>query len=104
VTAWKLKKLTPTGKSDGRQGQRHPEPDRVEDVGDIGDEEAVVLEDGQDAEIEDHAAGREPLPQPLVLGAVDRHHGQLADQRDRGEQQAEARVRSRVEDVARDRL
>jgi hypothetical protein len=58
---------------DRHQRQRHPKSDGVEDVGDVGDEEAVVLEDGQDAEVEDHAGGREQLAEPLVLRAVDGH-------------------------------
>ena len=79
-----------------------PSPIESRTSRDVADEEAVVLEDGEDAEVEDDTPGGEPLAQPLVLGAMDRHHGELADQRDRGQQQAEAGVGRRVEDVACD--
>ena len=91
----------PDGQRDRQEWQRHPEARRVEHVADVRDEEAVVLEHGEDPEVERDPSRHDQLPRALVIGAVDEVDRELADDRDRRQQQAEARVGGRVEDVAR---
>ena len=83
------------------QRRVHVETEPAQPVGHRRDEEPVVLEVGEDAEVRHHRAGQQQAGVAARLGrAVDRHRGELVDDRRRGEQQDEARVPPAVEDVA----
>ena len=90
----------PDRQRDRQQRQRHPEGDRVEHVADVGDEEAVVLEDPQREQVEGDRRGADPgcagerRRSPWISCAASWLPSVIAAQ-----QQAEARIGRRVEDV-----
>ncbi len=92
----------PDRERDRQQRQRHPEPDAVERVGDALGEEAVVLEDRQDDQVERDRGAHDPLAPALVVRAVQELRRRLVAERDRAQEQAEPRVRAGVEEVARE--
>ena len=64
-----MKKLTPTGSAIVSSGSGSPSPTRVEHVADVLDEEAVVLEDPEHAEVErDRRAPTIHLLRRVVVG------------------------------------
>ena len=71
-----MKKLTPTGSAIVISGSGSPRPSVVEQVVDVLGEEAVVLEDAQDDQVERDRDADDPLARALVVAAVDQRRGE----------------------------
>jgi len=81
--------------------QRQPQADRVEHPDGLLREEAVVLEDPEHAEVEGNRGGGDVALAQVARGALHVHGAELVHKRYQSQEQAEARIRGSVEDVAR---